>query len=109
MVDSDPHLPRFVISHQGVDETISSRTLGVGFREKCKAIGREGGSIAADLAEGRLCHGQVNYTLSKVDEGGISEGQNKEEYHGTRPQVLWSVGMNFHVNCLMKEKYSKIS
>ena len=63
MVGADPHLPRFVISHQGVDETISSRPREVGFREKCEASGREGGSIAADLAEGRLCHGQVNYAL----------------------------------------------
>ena len=51
----------------------------------------------------------IQDALSKVDEGGISEGQNKEEYHGTRPELLWSVGMHFHGNCLMKEKYSNLS
>lgn len=44
-----------------MDGAISSRSLEVGICGKCEAVGREGGSIAADPAGGRLCHGQVNW------------------------------------------------
>ena len=53
-----------------MDGEIPSTSLEVGIRGKCEAVGREGGSIAADLAEGHLGHRQVNRHCQRWMRGG---------------------------------------